>query len=87
MYSKLNQRANVEVCVKLGKSATFDMIWQVYIDAAMSRLGCFEWHMGFKSGKPSLKDDERSQRPLASSTPENVETIRRLVPNYCRGEQ
>ena len=33
----------------------------------------------FKRGRTSLDDDERSGRPSTSSTPKNVETIRRLV--------
>jgi len=45
----------------------------------MSHARCFEWHVSFKRDRTSLKDDERSGRPSTSSTPKNVETIRRLV--------
>ena len=45
----------------------------------MNRARCFEWHARFKRGRTSLEDDERSGRPSTSSTPKNVETIRRLV--------
>lgn len=81
MNCKLEQRANVKFCVKLGKSATetLHMMQQVYGDAAMSRARCFEWHACFKSGRTSLEDDERSGRPSTSSTLENVETIRQFV--------
>ena len=45
----------------------------------MSRARCFEWHARFKRVRTSLEDDERSGRISKSSTPKNVETIRRLV--------
>jgi len=55
------------------------MIRRAYGNEAMSRARCFEWHARFKRGRTSLEDDERSGRPSTSSTPKNVETIRRLV--------
>jgi len=78
---KLKQRANIKFCVKLGKSGaeTSEMIQRAYRNEAMSRARCFEWHASFKRGRTSLEDDERSGRPSTSSTPKNVETIRRLV--------
>jgi len=55
------------------------MIRRAYGNEVMSRARCFEWHARFKRGRTSLEDDERSGRPSTSSTPKNVETIRRLV--------
>jgi len=62
MDVKLEQTANIEFCVKLGKSGaeTFEMIQRAYGNEAMSRLRCFEWHARFKRGRTSLEDDERS---------------------------
>ena len=54
-------------------------IHHVYGNEAMSRAGYFEWHACFKSGRTSLDDDKRSEKPSMSSTPVNVETIRRLM--------
>jgi len=78
---KLEQRANIKFCVKLGKSGveTFEMIRRAYRNKAMRRARCFQWHARFKRGRTSLEDDERSGRTSTSSTPKNVETIRRLV--------
>jgi len=80
MDVKLEQRANIKFCVKLSKyrAETFEMIWRAYRNEAMSRARCFKWHARFKRGRTSL-EDERSGRPSPSSTPKNVETIRRLV--------
>jgi hypothetical protein len=79
MDLKLEQRANIKFCVKLGKSGveTFQMIRRAYRNEAMSRARCFEWYARFKIGRTSLEDDESSGRTSTSSTPENVETFRR----------
>jgi len=81
MDVKLERRANIKFCVKLGKSGaeTFKMIRCAYGNEALSRARCFEWHASFKRGRTSLEDDERSGRPCTSSTPKNVETVRWLV--------
>ena len=81
MDMKLEQRANIKFCVKLGKSGveTFEMIRCAYGNDAMSRARCLEWQARFKRGRTSLEDDEGSGRPSTSSTPKNVETILRLV--------
>ena len=81
MDMKLELRASIKFCVKLGKSGaeSFEMIRRAYGNEAMSRARCFEWHAHFKRGRTSLEDNERSGRPSMSSTPKNVETIRRLV--------
>jgi len=81
MDVKLEQRANIKFCVKLGKSGaeTFEMIRHAYRNEAMSRARCFEWHARFKRGRTSLEDDERSGRTSRRPTPKTVETIRRRV--------
>lgn len=86
MNKKLEQRANIKFCVKLGKSATetLTMLRQVYSDEAMSRSQIFDWHSRFQHGRISLDDDERSGRPSTSIIPENVEKIRQLVHNDRR---
>jgi hypothetical protein len=62
MDVKLEQRANIKFCVKLGKSGaeSFEMISRAYRKEAMSRARCFEWHARLKGGRTSLEDDERS---------------------------
>jgi len=57
MDKKLEHRANIKFCVKLGKSGTetFEMIRCAYGYEAMCRVTCFEWHARFKRGRTSLK--------------------------------
>ena len=68
MYCKLEQRANIKFCVKLGKSATksFGIMHHAYGNEAMSHVRCFEWHTPFMSGRTSVNDDKRSGRPSMS---------------------
>ena len=49
MDLKLEQRANIKCCVKLGKSATetLEMLKQAYDKEAMSRARYLEWHSRF----------------------------------------
>jgi hypothetical protein len=77
---KLEQRANIKFCMKLGISGaeTFEMVQRACGNETMSRARCFEWHVCFKRGRTSLKDDERSGQTSMSSAPKNVETIRQL---------
>lgn len=81
MDLKLEQRANVKFCVKLGKSAseTLTLLREAYGAEAMGRTQCFEWHKRFQKGRSSLEDEERSGRPSSSITEENVEVIRELI--------
>ncbi|XP_041364366.1 protein GVQW3-like [Gigantopelta aegis] len=81
MDLKLEQRANIKFCVKLGKSVTetLEMLKQAYGNKAMRRARCFEWHSRFKRDRTPLEDAERSGRPSTSTTPENVEEIERIV--------
>jgi hypothetical protein len=71
MDVKLEQKANIKFCVKLGKPAaeTFEMIRRAYGNEVMSRARCFEWHARFKRGRTSLEDDGRPGRPSTSSAP------------------
>jgi len=80
MDVKMEQRANIKFCLKLGKpgAETFEMIRHAYGNESMSCVRCFEWHAHFKKGRTSLKDNKRSGQPSTSSKPKNVETIRRL---------
>ncbi|XP_008294029.1 histone-lysine N-methyltransferase SETMAR-like isoform X2 [Stegastes partitus] len=78
---KLEQRAKIQCCVKLGMSAkeTLKILQKAYGKEAMSRSRCFVWHSRFKMGRTSLDDDDRPGRPSTSTTPENVQEIEEIV--------
>lgn len=80
-YKRLEQRINIKLCVKLGKSAseTLQLLRQAYGAAAMKKTSVFEWHKRFKEGRDDVKDDERSGRPRTRRTDENVEKVRKLA--------
>uniref|UniRef100_A0A8C3CRQ0 Mos1 transposase HTH domain-containing protein n=1 Tax=Cairina moschata TaxID=8855 RepID=A0A8C3CRQ0_CAIMO len=76
----LEQQYAIKFCVKLGKMGkeTHDMIKEAYGDAAMGRLGVFEWHKLFREGRERVEDDDRSGRPSTSKTNENVSRVKNL---------
>nr|CAD7588127.1 unnamed protein product [Timema genevievae] len=83
---KHEQRANIKFCVLLRKSGTetFQMMQQAYGNEAMRRPVCFDWHSRFRSGRTSLKDEERSGKPFTSTNTEIVARVRQLVRKYRR---
>lgn len=79
---KMEQRANVKFCVKLGKSftETLQMLRQAYGEQAMSRTQVYDWHRRFKNGEESVEDGRfRSGRPTTSRTDENIARVREVI--------
>jgi len=71
------QHINMKFCFKLQKSAkeTHEMLKLVYGDAAMTVKTVDKWFERFCNGCESVEDEERSGRPSASKTQENVESV------------
>jgi hypothetical protein len=72
---KIEQRACIKFCVKLGISATetFEMLCEAFGDYSLSQMVVFEWHSRFKAGRVLVENDECSGWPYTSKTTENVE--------------
>ena len=49
------------------------MLKTAFGEQAMGLSHTFQWFSQFKAGKISTDDDERSGRPVSSSTPEMIE--------------
>ena len=45
----------------------------------MGRSQTFQWFSRFKAGRTSTDYDERSGRPVSSSTPEMIERVRQII--------
>ena len=75
------QRACIKFCFKLGKTATecYEMLKIAFGEQAMGRFQTFQWFSWFKAGRTSIDDDERSGRPVSSSTPEMIERVRQII--------
>ena len=63
------QRACNKFCFELGKTTT----------ECYEMLKTFQWFSWFKVGRTSTDDDERSGRPVSSSTPEMTERVRQII--------
>ena len=48
------------------------MVQTAYGPSCMNRASVFEWHMRFKEGRESVRDDERCGRSKEDNTPELI---------------
>jgi len=73
-------RACIKFCFKLGKTATecYEILKTAFGEQATGRSETFRWFSRFKAGRNSTDDDERSGRPVSSSTPEMIEKMRQI---------
>ncbi|GBM61602.1 Putative uncharacterized protein FLJ37770 [Araneus ventricosus] len=69
----------VKFCFKLGKTETLQMLVKVYDVEEVSKKCVFEWFKCFRDGKEDVEDEQRSGRPPTSTTPDNIERVRRML--------
>ena len=55
------------------------MLKTAFGEQAMCRPQTFQWFSRLKAGRTSTDDDERSDRPVSSSTPEMIERVRQII--------
>jgi len=55
------------------------MLKTAFGEQAMGRSQTFQWFSQFNAGITSTDDDERSGRPVFSSTPEMIERLRWII--------
>ncbi|GBL90206.1 hypothetical protein AVEN_130323-1 [Araneus ventricosus] len=74
----MEQRVNITFCCKLDRTATETHEMLVKVDAVSKRC-VFEWFKRFRDEKEDVKDEPRSGRPPTSTTPDNIERVRRML--------
>ncbi|GBM21364.1 Putative uncharacterized protein FLJ37770 [Araneus ventricosus] len=55
------------------------MLVKVYGVEAVSKKCVFEWFKRFRDGKEDVEDEPHSGRPPTSTTPDNIERVRRML--------
>ncbi|GBN79481.1 Putative uncharacterized protein FLJ37770 [Araneus ventricosus] len=77
----MEQRVNIKFCFKLGKTATetHEMLLKMYVVDAVSKKCVSEWFKRFGDGKEDVKEEPRSGRPPISTTPHNIDRVRRML--------
>jgi len=55
------------------------MLKTAFGEQAMGRSQTFQWFSQFKAGRTSTDDDEHSGRPVSSSTPEMIDSVRQII--------
>ncbi|UYV60202.1 K02A2.6-like [Cordylochernes scorpioides] len=80
---RINEFASCSVRKNGFKGAEiFWMLQTAYGDAVMSRRRIFEWYKRFKEGREETADNERSERPSTSTTPEKVDKVLELASEW-----
>ncbi|GBN15395.1 Putative uncharacterized protein FLJ37770 [Araneus ventricosus] len=77
----MEQRENNKFCFKLGKTAaeTHEMLGKLYSVDAMSKKRVFEWFKRFRYRKEDVEDEPRLGRQTTSTTPNDIERVRRML--------
>jgi len=77
------QRVCIKFCVKneFNGVKTLEMLGNCFGSDTPKKTAIYEWHEGFKSGRESVKDDERSGRPSTSKIDENINKVREMLIN------
>ncbi|PNF17592.1 hypothetical protein B7P43_G14400 [Cryptotermes secundus] len=60
------------------------MLKQAFGDKSLGQTQTYNWYKCFKNGWTLTDDDDRSGRPSAGITPENVAKVRDLILQDCR---
>ena len=60
------------------------MLQTAFGASCMNRASVFEWHMRFKEGRESVRDDERCGRSKEVRTPELIGQIKNFMDKHCR---
>jgi len=55
------------------------MLKTAFGEQAMGHSQTIQWFSRFKAGRTSTDDDERSCRPVSSSTPEMIERVHQII--------
>ena len=75
------QRAVIEFLVQEGvkKSEILQRLTAVYGTSALHKTQVYEWANRFKAGQTGMKDEERSGRPVTSSSKSVIERVEEVV--------
>ena len=70
----LEERYAIKFCFKLGINATetYGMLQTAFRPSCMNRALVSEWHLRFKDGRESVRDDVRCGRSKEVNTPELI---------------
>ncbi|GBL88365.1 Putative uncharacterized protein FLJ37770 [Araneus ventricosus] len=77
----MGQRVNTKFCFKLSRTETeiHEMLVKVDGVDAVRKKCVFEWFERFRDVEEDVKDEPRSGRPSTSTTPDNIQRVRRMV--------
>lgn len=77
----IEQRINLKLLVKLGKSATENvrLLTEMYGDAVISRPRVFEWYKRFRAGREEVEDDQLVGHSCFLKSDNNISKINKIM--------
>ena len=74
----MQQRVCIKLCVKniFNGAQTLEMLEKYFGNDTLTRSNVFRWYERFRSGRESVKDDERSGKPSTATTNEKINKIK-----------
>lgn len=63
---------------------SYDRLQMAFMDEGPSKATVYRWYNEFRRGRLTLRDEERSGRPLTAVTEENVQTVKNLIQDNRR---
>ncbi len=81
MEKRTEQRAAICFGWKTGFNATktFEMIQKVYGESAVHRVTVFHWYNVFSEERKSIRDEQKSRRPMTTRMHENIAHIANIL--------
>ena len=76
----------IKILFELGKDTTdtYEMLQTAFRASCMNRESVFDWHMRFKEGRESVRNDERCGRSKEVRTPELISQIKNFMDKNLR---
>ncbi len=86
MIASIKQRVVIRFCWKAGFNATktFEMIKKVYGEFTVHHVTVFRWYNTFSEGQESIRDEQRSGRPMMTRMCENIVHVTDILKEDCR---
>ncbi len=82
----VEQHTVIRICWKAGFNATktFEMIQKVYGESVVCHATLCCWYNAFSGGRESIRDEQRSGKPMTKRMRENIARVVDILKEDCQ---